>query len=81
MKQFNKTFLPDVVNYNGNKYEFNAAITGAAAANNTSLTTIADTLKAEQRKMIVVNVLSKNLKGKTDLYGQPYKSCRYIFTT
>lgn len=81
MKQFSRTYLPDEMKYNGETYKANAAITGAMIANNTSLKTIEGTLKKEGRKMVVVNVLSKNLKGKTNLWGQPYKPQPHIFTT
>jgi len=81
MKQYNKTYLPDEITYNGSTYKAAAGITSAMIANNTNLRTISESLKKEGRKMIVVNVLSKNLKGKTDLYGQPYKPMKHIFTT
>lgn len=80
MKQFSRTYLPDEVKYNGEIYKANARITSAMIANNTSLKTISATLKKEGRKAICVNVLSKNLKGKTDLYRQPYKPMQHIFT-
>lgn len=81
MKQYNKTYLPDAITYNGNEYKAAAGITSAMIANNTSLQTISETLKKEGRKMIVVNVLSKRLKGVTDLHGNLYKPSKYIFTT
>ncbi len=81
MKQYNKTYLPDAITYNGNEYKANARITSSMIANNTSVRVISETLKKEGRKMIVVNVLSKNLKGKTDLYGKPYQPNKHIFTT
>ena len=80
MKQFRRTYLQDEVKYNGEIYKANARITSAMIANNTSLKTISATLKKEGRKAICVNVLSKNLKGKTDLYRQPYKPMQHIFT-
>lgn len=80
MKQYNKTYLPDAITYNGVTYYPNSAITSGMIANNTSLNTISATLKREGRKAICVNVLSKNLKGKTDLYRQPYKPMQHIFT-
>jgi hypothetical protein len=81
MKTFKSVYLPDEIKYNGETYKANAAITSAKLANNTSLKTISETLKKENRKMVVVNVLSKNLKGKTDLHGKPYKPQPHIFTT
>lgn len=81
MKTFKSIYLPDKIKYNGETYKANAAITSAMIANNTSLKTIEGTLKKEGRKMVVVNVLSKNLKGKIDLHGKPYKPQPHIFTT
>lgn len=81
MKQYSKTYLPEVIKYNGENYYPNAAISSAMIANNTSLKTISATLKKEGRKCLCVNVLSKNLKGKTDLYRNPYKPMQHIFTT
>jgi len=81
MKQYNKTYLPNEITYNGNAYKTNARITSSMIANNTSVRVISETLKKEGRKMLVVNVLSKNLKGKTDLYGKPYQPNKHIFTT
>lgn len=81
MKQFSRTYLPDEVKYNGEIYKANARITSAMIANNTSLRTISETLKKEGRKMIVVNVLSRRLRGMTNLHGKPYQPTKHIFTT
>jgi hypothetical protein len=81
MKQFSRTYLPDEMKYNGETYKAAAGITSAMIANNTSLKIIENTLKKEGRKMVVVNVLSKNLKGKTDLHGKPYQPQKHIYTT
>ena len=40
MKQYNKTYLPDEIIYNGSTYKAAAGITSAMIANNTSLKTI-----------------------------------------
>lgn len=80
MKTFNKTYLPDEVNYNGQIFYKNAAISGAMNANNTSLNTIAATLKKEGLKAVCVKVLHRNLKGRTDLHGRPYQPTAHIFT-
>jgi len=81
MKQYNKTYLPDEITFNGESYKANGRISTAVMLNNTSLKTVQNTLKMEGRKMIVVNVMSKSLKGKSDLYGHPYKPNKHIFTT
>jgi len=81
MKQFTRTYLPEEIKYNGNTYKCNAAISGSMNANYTSPNAIALTLKKEGRKAVLVNVLSRNLKGKTDLHGRPYQPTKHIFTT
>jgi len=58
MKTFNKTFLPDKIVYNNETYKVNAAISGAMHANSTQPKVIANTLKSQGRKCILVNVLS-----------------------
>ena len=40
----------------------------------------AATLRKEGRKAVLVNVMSKNLRGKTDLHGKPYQPTKWIFT-
>lgn len=81
MKTFNRTYLPDSVVYNGITYTYNAALTAAASINNTSHTFISNQLKLQNRKAVCVQVLSRNLKGKTNLYGKPYQPTQHIFTT
>jgi len=81
MKTFSRTYLPETIKYNGEIYHKNAAISGAMNANNTSLNTIAASLKKEGRKAILVNCLAQNLKGKTDLHGKLYQPTRHIYTT
>lgn len=80
MKQYSKTYLPDAITYNGEKYKINAAISGAMHSNNTSLNSINAALKAQGRKAICVNVLSANLRGVNDLHGRPYQPTKWIFT-
>lgn len=80
MKKLNKTFLPDEIEYNGETYKRNSFISIAMGLNNTSESVIASTLKKEGRKCVLVNVLSKNLKGKNDIHGKPYKPTKWIFT-
>ena len=80
MKQYNRTYLPDEILYNGETYKVNPAISGAMHSNNTPLKTIDTTLRKEGKKAICVNVLSKNLRGRTDLHGKPYQPSKWIFT-
>ena len=81
MKQYSKTHLPDCIIYKGETYKVNIEISGAMRDNNTPINTIAATLRKEGRKAVLVNVLSKNLKGKTDLHGKPYQPTEWLFVT
>ena len=80
MKTYNKTFLPESINYLGIELKMNSLESSAMNANNTNPKTIVQTLKKENRKAVLVNVLSKNLKGKTDLYGKPYQPTKWIYS-
>lgn len=81
MKTFNRTYLPDTINYNGQTYYRNVGMSGAMKADKTPLKTIAATLKQQGRKAVLVKVLSKNLKGKLDLHQKPYQPTEWLFTT
>ncbi|MEO7048971.1 MAG: hypothetical protein ABI091_26950 [Ferruginibacter sp.] len=81
MKTFKKSFLPDSITYNGEIYHCNGAISGAMSANNTKPSIIYKSLKWQNRKCVLVLVLSNNLKGKEDLHGKPYQPTKWIFTT
>lgn len=77
MKTFNRTSLPESITYNGKVYKVDIEASSAIMGKNWfSL----DTLGLVNKNCICVNVLSKNLKGKTDLFGQPYKPTTWIFT-
>lgn len=81
MKKFSRTFLPETIQYNGQTYFRNIAMSGAMNANRTPHSTIQGTLKLENRKCILVRVLGRNLKGKLDLHNKPYQPTEWIFTT
>jgi hypothetical protein len=80
MKTYNKTFLPDSINYLGIELKMNSFISSAMMLNNTNPKTIIETLKKENRKAVLVNVLSKNLKGRADLYGKQYQPTKWIYS-
>jgi len=80
MKQFNKTYLPDAITYNGETYKVNSVLSVNMNSNNVALNSLNASLKAQGRKAICVNVLSPNLKGVNDLYGRPYQPTKWIFT-
>ena len=75
MKTFNKTYLPDSVTYNGLNYTLEQS-----CANEHSCKLDAMDLMCKGKKVVRVNVLSKNLKGKTDLFGQPYRPTIWLFS-
>lgn len=81
MKTFSKTHLPDTVSYDGKEYYLNMAVTLAVERNGTPLRLLSDTLKKEGRRAVLVKVMSRNLKGKTDLHNRPYKPSEWVFTT
>lgn len=80
MKSFNKTSLPELVVYNGETFTLNTTISAGMALSGTSLDSVQRAVKSTGKKCICVNVMSKNLKGKTDLHGKPYKPTQHIFT-
>lgn len=74
MKQFTRTALTDI-KYNGVVYTpvyrpFTTHLEKQMFINE---------CKAKGEKLISVLVLSKNLKGKTDLHGKPYKPSEWLY--
>ena len=80
MKTYNKTFLPDSITYNGEVFKLNSMISGGMNASRTNPKQVIEALKSTGKRGILVNVMSKNLKGKTDLHGKPYQPSKFIFT-
>ena len=81
MTTFKKTSLPEEIKYNGETYTHNATISGSMGASNTNPRKTIEAVKSTGKKAVLVEVLSRNLKGKKDLHGQPYKASQFIFTT
>jgi hypothetical protein len=79
MKTFNKTSLPKFVNYNKRQYVCNFDLSSKKILQ--SITSDLDILKQSGKKVIFVNVLSRNLKDKTDLHGRQYKPSQWIFVS
>lgn len=71
MKTITRANLPEQVKYNNKVYQFNAELSGKYSLNKS--TVLPD-------NAIKVAVLSRRLKGKTDLHGKSYKPCMFIFT-
>jgi hypothetical protein len=75
MKTFNKTHLPETVTYNGLTYKFEQACANESSAQYDVMDAM-----CKNKKCVLVNVLSSNLKGKKDWNGQPYKPNTFLFT-
>jgi hypothetical protein len=81
MKTFKKSYLPDVIEYKGQILKLNAEATAAATLSSKNKVHAATLLKEIQDKTVcLVEVTNKNLKGKRDLYGNPYKPTVFIFS-
>lgn len=78
MKTFNRTYLPETIIYNGEIYQRNTTVSNLNIQN-ISLSDYVKTLKSTGIKVVLCNVLSKNLKGKTDLFNKPYQPTQWIF--
>ena len=83
MKTFKKSYLPDTVNYNGYTLKLNMAETSGPNGErylDRHRIRAAEDLKSKGVTVCLVACMSNNLKGKTDLHGQPYKPNLYIFS-
>lgn len=81
MKLFYKCNLPDFVKYNSRIYRNNRELTNQVRDPFTfqiKHTGLSDSLKGH--KVILVHVLARNLRGKTDLHGNLYKGSTWVFT-
>lgn len=66
MKKFSRCNLPESIKYNGKTYIYLCSKHGNKD-------------RYAEKKCVQVNVLSRNLRGKTDLHGKPYKPSEWIF--
>jgi len=80
MKTYRKTFAPEKILYKGDTYTMNGIISGSMKVSNTKPKDTIEALKSTGKKGILVEVLSSNLKGKTDLHGNQYKPSQFIYT-
>jgi hypothetical protein len=78
MKTFNRTSLPMTIKYNKRIYTRNDT-ESSLLMQGICLKSYIDILKYAGNKVILCNVLNRNLKSKTDLHGQPYKPTQWIF--
>jgi hypothetical protein len=81
MKTFKKHHLPDSVQYNGKTYHINRNLSSILHDTGATPEHIKEGLKPTKTKMVIVEVLSKNLKGKLNLHNKPYKPTVWVFTT
>jgi hypothetical protein len=78
MKTYSKTYLPDSLLIAGQEYKVNFEASNEYK-DGYKITCITR-LKQLGEKPVLVKVMSKNLKGRTDLHGNPYKPSEWIFT-
>jgi hypothetical protein len=69
MRTFKRTYLPDEIESQGKKYLLDLDKTNLKRDGHSFIT----------KECILVHVLSKNLKGRTDLHGMPYKPTEWVF--
>lgn len=79
MKSFSKTYLPQTIEYNGELYS--RYISCGDINTLTQLESKVKDLKLTGCKVVMCNVLSKNLRGRLDLHNKPYKPTQWIFVT
>jgi len=70
IKHMSKTYLPETITHLGIVFK---------RYNSLDVSGVAKNLQELGKRVIVLSVLSKNLKGRTDLYGKPYQPIRWIF--
>lgn len=70
MKQYNKTHCPEVINYKGQDFKKDIEATHKYREG--------QSIKGANH--IRVNVLSNNLKGRTDLHGKTYTPNVFIYS-
>lgn len=71
MKKFSRTSLPEVIRYNNKTYKVNISLsTDYMLKHNPVL----------PKDAIIVEVLSRRLRGKIDFHGKPYTPSSFIFT-
>jgi hypothetical protein len=79
MKTFNRTSLPSSIKYNGKEFKCNFDLSSEMIFN--SITSKINQLKLSSKKVIMVNVLSRNLKNSSDLHNKPYKPSQWVFVS
>lgn len=70
MQTFSRTHLPDSITVNGKAYTRDRVKTDALQAGK----------QFDHKGSIKVQVLAKNLRGKEDFHGKPYKPTQWIYS-
>ena len=71
MKTFKRASLPEQINYNGKVYKVDIELSALYSVGRTNKV---------PNGAIKVEVLSRRLKNRTDIYNRPYKPSIFIFT-
>jgi hypothetical protein len=69
MKTYNKSYLPDVIEYNGQTYKRNTTLSLLRFTGKTELGFMNE-MKAKGKRVIACNVMSKNSKGTLKNFNQ-----------
>lgn len=81
MKNFYRTSLPESITYNKVRYVSTGKTVDSLKLEGTTLSTFVSTMKFAGKRVILCNVLSRNLKGRTDLHNQLYKPTQWLFVS
>lgn len=83
MKVFERTMLPEVLTYNGRIYRCDFKMSALFCVDNMEpyFRTKERELKPLGYRLIVMSVLSRNLRGKRDLHGNYYQPSLWLFKT
>lgn len=80
MKSFKKYYLPDSIEYAGKTLTMNAEASAKINLGRSANLEANFQKEVNEKTVCIVEVMSKNLRGKNDLYGQPYKPTKFIFS-
>lgn len=80
MKTFKRASLPDSITYKGKVLKLNTEESAKFSLGTSTEKSISRWLFCIDKTCCKVEVMHRNLKGKTDLYGQPYKPSLFIFS-
>ena len=80
MKTFNRTSLPSSITYNNRVFKpCHDGTTTLCLDGYRAFNSFVSDQKASGKKCIMVNVLSRNLKSRTDLHGKLYQPSQWLF--